>query len=366
MGLDERVSRLIGRIYESAFDPEAWDLVIEDVLEQTESRTVLISVSDFRDEQMNRAEFRGRGGVRYDEARQTYHGERLYLEDRTFHFALRHPFARFCETADVIPRETYLDDPVIRYARDYFGATHWIVGYTAPVDELTFGFSILPPAAVGPPTKRNKSLFKMLFEHMDHALRLAARPPVLESGKDAAVILDRSGHVRTASIRAQQLFEAADGLTLCRGKLAARTIAGTQRVNEAIASALNALVDGSHGGAVALPRPSGKRDLLLTFTPLPRLPSMWRAFQPAVLVKIVDPEDGTSPAAAERWSGLFGLTPAEARLAAELVARDCNLRSAADELGIAYWTARVHLQKLLEKTGCHSQAQMIRTLTRVE
>ena len=365
MGLDERLSRLIGRIYECAYDGEAWNLVIQEVLAQTESCAALVSVADLRNREMSRARFYGDDSSGIADATHVYFDENLYLEDRTFHFASRNPNGRFCESTDVVPRETYFDDPVVRYCGGTIGATHWLVGYTAPVDELTFGFSILPPAEVGPPTERNKRLFKLLFEHMDRALRLAARPPSLEGGEDAAVVLDRSGQVQQMNLRARQLLETADGLSVCRGSLIAGTPADTSRLDRAIAGALNALVDGSYGGAVALPRPSGKRDLLLTFTPLPRLTSMWGVFQPAVLVKIVDPEDAAPPPAAERWTVLFGLTPAEAKLASELVAGGCNVRNAAAALGIAYWTARVHLKKLLEKTGTHSQSQLVRTLTRL-
>jgi DNA-binding CsgD family transcriptional regulator len=45
---------------------------------------------------------------------------------------------------------------------------------------------------------------------------------------------------------------------------------------------------------------------------------------------------------------------------------DQNLRRTAEEMGMSYWTARVHLKNILEKTGTHSQSQLSRLLSRLE
>jgi DNA-binding CsgD family transcriptional regulator len=54
----------------------------------------------------------------------------------------------------------------------------------------------------------------------------------------------------------------------------------------------------------------------------------------------------------------FGLTPAEARLALQLVAGE-TLRSAAAKLGISYETARTHLKTVFNKTGTCRQAELV-------
>lgn len=63
---------------------------------------------------------------------------------------------------------------------------------------------------------------------------------------------------------------------------------------------------------------------------------------------------------------MFGFTAAEARVAEALMSGDQNLRRAADRVGVSYETARVHLKKLLEKTGTHSQSQLARLLSKIE
>ena len=54
----------------------------------------------------------------------------------------------------------------------------------------------------------------------------------------------------------------------------------------------------------------------------------------------------------------FGLTPAEARLALQLVAGEA-LRSAAVKLGISYETARTELKNIFNKTGTCRQGELV-------
>lgn len=325
---------------------------------------VLETVADLRHRELSRSTFYGSGTGLFYEAIQQYQDGR-YQDDPTFHWASRNPNARFCDTSEIMPEEEWLDHEFVRWNRPRLGSTHWIIGYTAPEDELTFGISIHPPAEVGPLSADEKALFKMLFNHMERAIRLSARPPLFASAQECLILLDRLGRIREMSSAARELLEEQDALTVWQGQLSALDSCSTSRLDQAILSALTAIRDGGWGGAVALPRRSGKRDLLVTVSPLINPPSPFEAFRPAALVRIVDPELVAAPSAAQRWAAIFGFSPAEARLAQALMSGDHNLRNAADELRITYSTARVHLKHLLEKTGSHSQAQLARLLSRL-
>jgi DNA-binding CsgD family transcriptional regulator len=58
---------------------------------------------------------------------------------------------------------------------------------------------------------------------------------------------------------------------------------------------------------------------------------------------------------------LHGLTPAEARLALELL-QGHRLTEAARRLGISRNTAKTHLQRVFEKTGVTRQSELMRLL----
>jgi DNA-binding CsgD family transcriptional regulator len=59
------------------------------------------------------------------------------------------------------------------------------------------------------------------------------------------------------------------------------------------------------------------------------------------------------------FADLFALTPAEARVLAQLVSGE-GLTIVAKRLNIARSTARTHLDHILEKTGAHRQAELVR------
>ena len=60
-------------------------------------------------------------------------------------------------------------------------------------------------------------------------------------------------------------------------------------------------------------------------------------------------------------TGLFDLTPAEARLAAALTAGH-SLKVVAANSNITYSTARTYLDRIFTKTGTHHQAQLVSLL----
>lgn len=84
----------------------------------------------------------------------------------------------------------------------------------------------------------------------------------------------------------------------------------------------------------------------------------------AAMLVVSDPElEATTRK--ERLRMLFGLTPAEAAFAMEIVKGD-GRRAAAERRGIACSTARTHLSSIFEKTGTRRQAELVRLLLQVE
>jgi DNA-binding CsgD family transcriptional regulator len=79
---------------------------------------------------------------------------------------------------------------------------------------------------------------------------------------------------------------------------------------------------------------------------------------PFVLVVIVDPERDHPPAAG-MLRHLYGLTPAEARLAEEL-AGGFNTSESATRLGVSRHTVRTQTRAIFSKTGVRRQSQLVR------
>lgn len=117
---------------------------------------------------------------------------------------------------------------------------------------------------------------------------------------------------------------------------------------------------GTAGGAVSIERPSGNRPYSVVVTPLRTESRYFDSDRPAALVFMSDPE--VVPAFKEtQLSSLYGLTPAEARLA-KLLAQDLSLTEASEELGVSQHTVRTHIKRIFSKTTTERQSGLIRVL----
>ena len=111
---------------------------------------------------------------------------------------------------------------------------------------------------------------------------------------------------------------------------------------------------------VPLPR-RGKRPLLAYAIRLPSVtPNALAPCQAAIV--IIDPDARPRPPDAVLQT-CFGLTPSEARLARTLSSGE-RLETVADQLGIAYQTARNQLKAIFAKTETHRQAELAALLAR--
>ena len=130
MALDESVSTLIGRIYESADDEEEWATLLLAVRDALGVGILFQTISDLRRQDMLRVTTIGdpRRISGEDEYRQA-----RYADDPSFQWAGRYPKARFCDTRTYVPLDPEGAADFIRWQREeYAGSTHWLVGYTAP------------------------------------------------------------------------------------------------------------------------------------------------------------------------------------------------------------------------------------------
>jgi DNA-binding CsgD family transcriptional regulator len=83
------------------------------------------------------------------------------------------------------------------------------------------------------------------------------------------------------------------------------------------------------------------------------------ATQAAAIVIITDPLAGGGNEAAALLGTIYGLTPAEARVAL-LVGDGRNLPEVAAVLKVSQNTAHTHLQRVFRKTGARRQADLAR------
>jgi DNA-binding CsgD family transcriptional regulator len=123
-----------------------------------------------------------------------------------------------------------------------------------------------------------------------------------------------------------------------------------------------------HTKTVASPKPvlvrrsNHAQPLVVYGCPLPEIEK--NIFFPAVALLVILDPDRPLALQPELIMSYFGVTRAEARLAAAMFS-GIDLDTHARQSGIGTVTARNHLQGLLRKTGVHSKAELITALTRI-
>jgi len=107
-----------------------------------------------------------------------------------------------------------------------------------------------------------------------------------------------------------------------------------------------------------LMRPDSPLGYTIEDAPLTGERPLFALERPAAILFVADPERRPQ-APPERLRRLWGLTPQEARLAL-LVTEGLSPKQAAERMGIAAPTARVHLAAVFRKTGARRQAELVR------
>jgi DNA-binding CsgD family transcriptional regulator/PAS domain-containing protein len=233
--------------------------------------------------------------------------------------------------------------------------------------------SVARSPALGHLDMEELALLRVLVPHLERALALDRHLERLDAERQASeaaldllaagvILVDGSGLPVLLNRRANALVKANDGLGLDRDGLRAATPEATGALRGLIAEAgrTSRGRGTAAGGALVLPRPSGRRPLAALVTPIAR--ERWRPAVAMALAAVIvsDPDDVAAPPTTA-LRRLWGLTPAEAMLAREVVAGR-NLKDAAEGLGVSVATARSQLARVFAKTGTDRQAELVRML----
>ena len=174
------------------------------------------------------------------------------------------------------------------------------------------------------------------------------------------MVINRSGRIVHRNSAAEQLFAAADGLSIRCGELVTAYQGEGQTLRQFVAEALRAShnIAASPGGVMRLTRPSGRSSYEVLVAPLSDSTLALGFSGPLAAVFLRDPEVQTValPHCLQR---LYGLTAAEAKLMQALVAGD-TLEVAADRFGVGKETVRSQIKSVFLKTGTSSQVELIR------
>lgn len=181
-----------------------------------------------------------------------------------------------------------------------------------------------------------------------------------ETARIGCLFFDRNGRVVLANPKAESLLQG--GPVLANGQIKAIRPAEGAAFNKAL-QAVTGRGPAQPGApeVVTLSRLLG-RPLMVRFQ---RLGEQFSdIFNPAAAMALIEDPDAAAGLAPETLSTLFGLTPAEARIALIL----SNGTSAVDiacQTGLAYETVRSHIRAIFRKTETGRQSELSALFSRI-
>lgn len=224
--------------------------------------------------------------------------------------------------------------------------------------------------------RRETETLERVLPHVSSALRVhlelqealafgRALGEALEALPLGVILLDGRAQVLFVNAAAGQVLDARDGLSLVRGALHAARSEDSAAIRRLVRSCLPSswgIEPAAAGGVIGILRPAERTPYSLRIEPIRVSGLGIRGREPAVAVLFADPD--REPAAPhELLHQLYGLTPAESRLAVELC-EGSDVAQIAELHGLSVATVRTHLRHLLEKTGTRRQGELVSLLLR--
>jgi DNA-binding CsgD family transcriptional regulator len=170
------------------------------------------------------------------------------------------------------------------------------------------------------------------------------------------MVIDDCGLVIEMNRAAEAIVQHDDGFLIRDGRFYARRAFETAKVAKLIAGATEGKSRAA-GGRMVIGRSAGLPPYMLTVTPLAADPVDGRRF---AMIVLVDPARHCP--SARDLTEFFGLSPAEARVAAALMIGK-SLSNIAATYGVQITTVRTQLRSILRKVGVKRQFDLVRVLS---
>lgn len=363
----DRIFELVGEVYDAALDARLWSGLAPRIAQTFEATSLGLTVTAGP-----KAHWVARTANIDDAAAAAYEAHFNQCDvwaQRAAHLGLSTVLA----SKDLISDQ---DFERTEFCNDYCRRVEsfYVVGSVFPLigDEIAV-WGVHRPRDAGNFDDDDKRLTGLLLPHMQRALQLRSRLADIAAERDAAFeALDRSatatlvvagdGALLYANPGAERLLKAGDGLCAVRNRVAAADGLSSERLAALVRGAADTAAGrgDARGGPLAIPR-LDRLPLTLLVAPFRPARDGFGAPLPAAILFVRDPEAPT--AACLALQGLFGLTPAEAKIASAL-AEGKSTGDIIEAFGISANTVRTHLKSVFGKTGVTQQSQLVALVLR--
>lgn len=376
---EQSFHRLLECIYEAAERPDHWRTLYAQLGEALGSKSVHVFAIDHR-----------HGTLSYsDGANLPVEGELAYMQhyrliDPRLALVMGKPVGAWTHCHQELPDEVVATHPVYQefllpYDRRYASGCKLV-----DTAEATVVFSILRGSAEGPLPAEAVAFLDRLLPHLRRACRMALQNFVYSTQalvghllvsklRQPVILASPDGDVIHANEAAQELLRSTRLVQVEGGRLQLpqphhrELLRRCAELEQALrASAARPQAEAGAGAAgefrsLHIVAPGGPESLYAFFTLLSPHGAMGTfGLRPVVMLLFYHPPSAPAIDASLLYA-VFGLTPAEARIAS-LLAEGMSLKQIADVQGTQHDTVRKQLRSIYEKTSTNRQPELIRLL----
>ncbi|MFN0305011.1 MAG: helix-turn-helix transcriptional regulator [Burkholderiales bacterium] len=209
------------------------------------------------------------------------------------------------------------------------------------------------------PHLQRTSRLQVELTHMQ--MRSALTEQALHALNYAVIIADEHGRILLANHAAETWLAHNPDVTSRSGRLWCGLPSRREQIEKLLLAATQGIAGARTSGAIAIHRNGTDQPDQFLVLPLGANSAAAASWQRPLALLIVAQPEAQSLLRPKWLQTLFGLTPAEARLACAL-AEGKNLNEFAESAQLSSHTVRTELQTVLGKTGTHRQAALVRVL----
>jgi DNA-binding CsgD family transcriptional regulator/PAS domain-containing protein len=368
----ERLSTLIGRIYDCTIDPDQWPNTMQDICSCLECMGSAMLIQDLRGLPPTFL-YSWNTDRNWLERYLEYAGEvaALYNAPDVLNVPLDNP---------IVLSHTF-DERTLREIRVYRewaapqGVCDFIQTTALRTPDRIGLFSAYRSNNVGPFADREIKIMRLLAPHIRRAVTISdlmdlkkletrAVAATLDNLSAGVVVVAKDSRILHANEAARLMFKTDGPVRSFKGKLSAMDGAAARELTEAIAFAQrDEAMIGATGIGIALKSASGAVAIAHVL-PLAYGELRTRLMPQAIAAVFVMQTEDKLLADMSAIARNFGLTPAETHLL-EHLAQGATLTDVSRILGISLTTAKTHLSHIFSKTGVTRQADLIALVNRL-
>jgi len=366
----DKLPGLLDSIYTAAEEPDAWPSVLTGIRQTFD----VMGVNFFIDVGSSSP-----GGITFqeglDDETLSRYNEHFFRIDPMVKASLLFPCGVFLSSESLFSESEYTKTEYYEDLNRPAGIHHVFGATLVRTPNSYAALSMFQPPGATPLQGDDLGLFQHLIPHLQRSIEVYERlqqaerwmayfEEVVDRVACGVIFVDARGAVVHANKAAQSMALENDGLSLdrdcVRGAVSDDTKALRRMVTQTIETAT-----GESGGcaeAIVLSRPSGKRPYQVVAAPLSGRQHERCSCRALTVLFVTDPE--STPETPENLvRALYGLTPAESRVAENLL-QGANPEDISDRYGVSLSTVRTQLRSIFDKTETRRQSELVALLLR--